>query len=740
VLAIDQVLWLLALLVLSVLGRPWSRLLLGGLASQGALVSAPVGLFVFHFLYWLGLFPGWIPNGWGYAWAVLGVFAVLSFVLGGWRPKPASSAPTSPSGPPEIAGRLWRVGLLILVGAYALGVGLRALNPDVLGTEKPMDLALLNGVVRSAAYPPADPWFAGEPINYYYLGYSMAGALVHLSGTPPAVAYNLYLATLFALALLAAAAVGYDLAALLGGTARARRIGATVSAVVGIVGGNLFVLEAIFTDEYRGKPGFWEGLGWNASRVIQSSDANGLTDYTINEFPAFSFILGDLHPHVMALPFALVALNVAVRWIAVWWGRAAAWSSYPASALSGLLLGGLYGLNAWDLPTFAVLALGGAVCGHALGTAPRRWRALLAHAGLALLVGALAWLPFFLHFRPISTALSLVTVRSQANDFLLVFGLTGFLLLAGAWALCWDAGLGARWAAAALTVGAGALILVGRGEIVFGLMPVLALVGLVAIVRRDGPGITGFAWIGFVAVGLMVAVEVVAVRDFFGPPYARMNTVFKLHYQVWLLLAGLAGPAVVTVLARVRAPASVAASLARLGFLGVTVVLGMVALAYPFAAMRAKAEASTATGTLDGLAFVRQTLPDDWTAAEWLRDQAPQDAVVLEAPGKPYSDESRIGVWTGIPTVIGWDQHEELWRGNDAPRIRQRVADAERFYTAGDPAASLQVVRRYGVTYVFAGSVEARKYGPGVHAYLRSFLTPVFKRGGAEVYAVPPAP
>ena len=168
-----------------------------------------------------------------------------------------------------------------------------------------MDLALLSATMRSTAFPPLDPWFAGETINYYYLGYSMGGALAHLAGASPAVAYNTYLATLLALLVVGVGSAAYDLAAMLGAGPRRALRAAAGSVLVGVVAGNLAITRAVVTEEFRGQTGFWPGIGWNASRVIERQPVDGVADKTINEFPAFSFVLGDLHPHVMALPFTV---------------------------------------------------------------------------------------------------------------------------------------------------------------------------------------------------------------------------------------------------------------------------------------------------------------------------------------------------------------------------------------------------------------------------------------------------
>ncbi len=103
---------------------------------------------------------------------------------------------------------------LIGIVAFAAMILVRLTNPDLWhpfkGGEKPMDFAYLNGVLRSTAFPPIDPWFAGGFINYYYFGYVLLGAPTLLLGVVPAFAYNLMIPTVFSLTGLGAFAVAFN--------------------------------------------------------------------------------------------------------------------------------------------------------------------------------------------------------------------------------------------------------------------------------------------------------------------------------------------------------------------------------------------------------------------------------------------------------------------------------------------------------------------------------------------------
>ncbi len=729
--AIDLLLWAGALAVLSILGVPWAFVLCRSLPSRGVLLAAPLGLFLAHYLAWAGLSTGLFPNGRGYAAAALLTFAALSAAVG-WLLRARLS---------EMRDRrlLWLVGGISLLALFVIGAGLRWLNPEISGTEKPMDLALLNATAHATSFPPPDPWFAGETINYYYLGYSMAAFGLHLSGAEPAVGYNLALAALFALGAVAAASAGYDLAVLTGAGKRARKAAAALALILTMLAGNLAVLRDIFSESTDAPTGFWRGIGWNASRTIQRKEAGQVTDYTINEFPAFSFILGDLHPHVMALPITLVAVSLAVQWVVA--------GSQPKpdslverlarGALTGLVLGGLYALNAWDAPTFAGLVLAGGVV--------MAWRQrsrltdLAPSIYAALFVAAIAWLPYTLNYAPGSRGIGIVTVRSEAVDYFQVFG-----LLLGAAAvtlavLLWDVRPDGRLFLLILLAAGGGATLIAGGEVAVALAALLILSLYALWSHRSDPGLAGLLWLLVAGLGLLTAVETFYVDDFFGPPNERMNTVFKLHYQAWSLLAIAAGPGIVLVWGRLARPGGLRLKLTRTAAVSAFVLLAVPALAYPIVATKAKTEASSVSGSLDGLAAARLGRPSEVAAAEWLRRHAPGGAVLLEAPGRAYSGDSRMSTWTGIPSVIGWTQHEELWRESD-PRIAARTADIDTAYRTDDSALRRAVLDRYGVTHVVVGDSERDRYGQEVVDRLRHDLTVAFASGGTTIFGVGATP
>jgi uncharacterized membrane protein len=249
---------------------------------------------------------------------------------------------------------------------------------------------------------------------------------------------------------------------------------------------------------------------------------------------------------------------------------------------------------------------------------------------------------------------------------------------------------------------------------------------------------------------LVLGAELFYIRDVFG---SRLNTVFKLYYQAWLLLA-VGGAFSLYWLLREEAPLSAAAPAepsteatdawaaphAGLGkgvWAGVTGLILLGALLYPLGATLSRTDGLSRAGrTLDGLAYARRDATDDIAAANWLRDRAGLTEVVVEATGNQYTQASRVAAWTGIPSVLGWAGHEVQW-GRDGEELRQRQIDIDQAYTTESLAEALAILQKYDVTYVFVGGLERGKYPAAGLQKFEAGLTAVHRTGLSAVYRVP---
>lgn len=413
---------------------------------------------------------------------------------------------------------------VLFLTAFGIWAYVRALNPTITATEKPMEFAFLNSVLRTGIQPPGDPWLAGYAISYYHFGYVIMGMLTALSGVQPSVAFNLGIALLFGLTATGSYGVVLNLIALAGAASAKPREGASRidignrwlrAALLPALLGPVFMLAgnwngalevahkagilAVPSDQAQAlaacpvdnrycvvceaaaaqqcgntsyAQNFWGWMDikwtnnppgvavadeaptpgiapsrflwwWQSSRVIHDRTLFGDEVEVIDEFPFFSFLLGDMHPHVLSLPFVFLAIVLALNvFVAASTGQEKPTGplAWPTSwgALYDLLpltwidllvtavaLGGLSFLNTWDFPIYAFVVTLAYMAGRAVRSSwtTALWRdGVLFGITLAVLSVAL-YLPFYIGFRSqLGGLLPNVVFGTRIQQFIVMFG------------------------------------------------------------------------------------------------------------------------------------------------------------------------------------------------------------------------------------------------------------------------------------------------------------------------------
>jgi YYY domain-containing protein len=708
---------------------PLAGVLLARLPGAGLGLGKVLGLLLATWLIWLGGATTLVPYGTLSAalWIAFVCALGLRVWVRGWQGRRAVArgeprgrlarrrwrrlAARVPAEPDPLRARLFWGAEAVFLVAFAVTALLVAYSPDVWNTEKPMDMAFLNAANRSDTFPPEDPWLAGADLNYYYLGQLAMAVVVKLGAIAPDEGYNVAVAALFALTAAALFTVGATLWAAARGPRGAVWAGLAAVALV-LVAGNLEGARLLIADGGPLRDYDW----FAASRVI---------DDTINEFPWFSFLLGDLHAHVLALPFTLLALAFALQVVLAGPRLAPRGRALLEGGAAALAVGFLYTVNSWSYPVMAgLLAL--AAVPWLRDARVARWL-LLVLAGSALLV-----LPFFLSFEPSARGIGVVEegrgFAGWVRDELLLFGsLAGFVALAYVGRLMESRrpGRNAVWIAAAAVFAGSLLAALDYAHVA--LLAVLLLVALYGVLRAQPPA--RMVWLLIAGgVACLLGPELLYVRDEFedGPLY-RMNTVFKLGYQAWLLL----GLAAIGALAWRRE--WLARRWLRWTLVPLAALAAAAAFVYPVAGTYARKDAFSRSPTLDGLGWLRDRAPGDPGAIQWLNDHA-DEGVVLEAVGDDYSafGHARISTFTGLPTVLGWPGHELQW----GHRVGTRREDVERMYESPTAAGATELLRRYDVRWVVVGPLERTEYGDAGVAKWDALGRRVYDRGGTAVWEV----
>ena len=745
--------WLIAVELIGLAALPLTLAVFPHLADRGYAFAKVVGLLTICWANWL---LGVVVGTANYA-VILWTLAVGLAVLGLWALARRGEDVR------EIVRRLWptmAIQEILFIAALVVWTLVRAYHPDIHYTEKPMDLMYLTTLMVHRQFPPPDLWLAGTTVNYYYLGYLAMGTVAHMAFVPPAVAYNLALALVFALTLSGAYSLGISLIG-------SRGWALLAPAFVGLAG-NLAGWGQVWGNLTSGVSNWAQVNSWCASRVI-----GGCSNYTtINEFPFFSFVWGDLHPHVMALPFTLLCIAIALHVILAPQGGTRAFGTPPLAwlglGLAGLALGSLYAINSWDLPTYLVLVTlclvaGPFARGASLATAAR---SAVAPAGALLLLSLLLWLPFWLSYHSPAGGLGFQPTATNVGEYLTINGpfllpLVALLALAVGpplwrWALGPPAPAGdpvpeSQPAVAAgegevaeervalptgngraLAIGAVALLVLWVIHGSLTLLAVLLLAGIAyhLLARRVDEPQAMFAWlVTALALGLTVLCEFVYLKDLFaGGGSYRMNTVFKFYYEIWVLLGVAAAWGFATLWRRASAAAAARDGARRLrlsgGQVACAVALGLVALTtgtFTVLAVPSSGGSAGPVPTLDGMAYLQAVSPDDYHAINWLHDNAPRDAVVAEATTSTceYWDACRLTTdaprsgqvvtFSGlIGLVVAPGSHEGLWHPNNPATAPDGAAAAAIFGPSAEAARA--ALRERGVSYVYVGPQEAHYY------------------------------
>ncbi|MGQ9666542.1 MAG: DUF2298 domain-containing protein, partial [Anaerolineae bacterium] len=591
--------WWLAVQAVGLLALPLTFRLFKGLPARGWAFARPMGLLLAGYVFWLLGSLGFLRNSLGGVLFALVVLAAVSIYVGR---RELGLAPVEPGGETLWAFLRRRRNLILLIeGLFLVSLAgwalYRAYSPDIAtaGGEKFMEYAFISAILRSPRLPPADPWLSGFAISYYYFGYLILSMLIRLSGLSSNIAFNLGLSLLFALTITGAFSLVYNLVHL--AQERVGRVSFRQAAGYGLLGslflavmGNLEGFLELLHAWGVGGAGFWKWLDirdlatlpaggatiptrylwwWRASRVLQDYDPLGNPIEIIDEFPFFSFMLGDIHPHVLALPFGLMLLALALNLLVSEKVYAGLRRWGPLTLLYALCLGGMAFMNTWDFPVYGVLmVLAFALRGYTHHKAfSWEWlREVLGTGVMLAAAGIILYIPFYVGFQSQAggPALSL-WAKTRIIHYWVMFGPFIFVILA--FVLAAGAGLWKDWRAgrlsrtAVLVIGGAALALALLSIITerwLALCLVLLMAAATLILRRrlEEQGEPGADWptlyallAVLVGLGLTFVVEYIYLRDTFG---TRMNTIFKFYFQAWTMLASACAYGVYYVFNRTR--------------------------------------------------------------------------------------------------------------------------------------------------------------------------------------------
>lgn len=610
-------------------------------------------------------------------------------------------------------------------------------RPEAHGTEKPMDYGFMAAMMRSDSIPAKDIWYSEGNLNYYYGGQFYAVYLTKLTLTRVNETYHLMRA-------LVAAFCFATPWSLIRQALHDRGLGAYLSemgglfagAAVSLAGNAHYLFYGLFGNAFKltGYDTYWFP---DSTRYIGH---NPLTDdQCIHEFPSYSFVLGDLHAHVVNLFLVMAFIGIMYAWFQQQEEEKTIWQPYTLAA--GVLIGIFKWTNFWDFIIYLTVFLFSAVCVFYRKREKGR-KIWIRQIGVSLLVvyiiQTVIAFPFTSAFDSMFKGVGLSIFHTRPYQFLILWG-----------------------------------------------VPVLVSVLLALMVVRKKIHYSDcfFVMLAVCGLGLIFIPELIYVKDIYQEGYARSNTMFKLTYQAFVMFGLMMSYAFFRILCIVSTPEREAVAVSEneelelysevedqepqkeidttdmqtetkdlplqkkvhqrfnnkkrntliripTAFLAAMVFLTFAYSGYAVNCWFGNILDPSGYRGLDATSYLENQYPEDAQAIRYLDKQVSGQAVVLEAPGDSYSDHCRVSAMTGLPTIEGWYVHEWLWR-DDPQDLNLKKEDIRQIYTNEDPAYVRQLLNEYQVSWIFIGSCEREEYGEDLNEDLLRSLGEVCFDGEA---------
>ena len=615
---------------------------------------------------------------------------------------------------------------LLFFAAFLLWTYFAGFHPAAYGTEKFMDYGFMEAMMRSKTLPATDLWYSQGKINYYYGGQYFAVFLTKLSGAKVELTYNLMRTFVAGLAFAMPFSLVHQMV-----TDRLGKTGSrwkkTLPSVTGIlagisvsIAGNMhYVIYGQIIPFIRKLKGEEVSSYWfpDATRYIGFNP--DVEDKTIHEFPCYSFVLGDLHAHVVDIMFVLLLLGLLYAWMkkvrttelsGESMSRREFWKKQllmPQLLATGALLGMFHWTNYWDFVIYFVVTCGAALFMNIIGQKGKiRWAlgVTAAQAAEILILATVIILPFTLQFDTSNMVqgIALAQHHSLPHQLLVLWGLPGILTILFVVSLLIEKLRGAEQ------------------KSLYHLLTSIRLPDLFAVLM------------GLCAIGLVLIPELVYVRDIYENGNARANTMFKLTYQAYIMFG-----------------MTMIYAIFRLLIIGKNKILKVLAFIGLFFFVWTCGYFGNSVHSwfgevwkpsqykgLNATAFLETDFPEDVNGIRWLKENISDAPVVLEANGDSYSEYERVSAMTGLPTIMGWYVHEWLWRGNLSD-LNAKIEEIQEIYTSTDETRVKELLEEYNVSYIFVGSCERNKYGADMNNdLLKSLGEVVFQDSEYPTYIV----
>ena len=555
----------------------------------------------------------------------------------------------------------------IFLISFLIFVFLRSLNPDLWhpyrGGEKPMELSYLSAILNSSNLPPLDPWFSGSAMNYYYFGLFIFGYLINLTQISTFIGFNLAVCTVFALSTTSLFAFSETI------FNKKKSFSFLMIFMVLIMSNMQPMMQVINKISNLNFSELFNIDYWQPSRVFPTESIG----YEISEFPFFSFLFADLHPHMISIPIYIFFLTLLVS---IFTQEIRKLNSVNFIVTSGITIsffaGILWVTNTWTVPVifFLINILG-------LLFFQKRYNFYLfkslAYSSFILIFSYLLFLPFHNSFSSPVSGFEISEFKTNLNEFIEIY----FVFI------------------------------------------ISIFIYFLAFMNREftkrvlkDKNTNIFFSIFITSILIIIFVENFRVENDIG----RMNTFFKFHLQSWILIS-ISSCFFIYQLYKYYIYKN--RKILIYPIIGIIIFTGII---YPiFGTLNRIDDRFISTKiTLDGSKFLEKStyngpngdinLSSDYDAIMWIKNNIIKVPIIIEGNGPLYSWSSRFSIYTGLPSVIGWDWHQIQQRGYDRSLINIRINDVDEFYSTEKIQRKIEIIDKYNIDLVVIGNLERNKY------------------------------
>ncbi len=553
---------------------------------------------------------------------------------------------------------------------------IRSNFPDLVDIEKFMDTGFVASYLRSETLPAFDMWFALKPINYYSYGHFLTNILCKLTGVWVNYGFNFMFSYIFAQSIL----VVFSFFELLFEKVKSLKI-RTFLSIIGVIftvfGTNSYVSN-FYLQVLSGHKKMSEFWYPTATRFIEN---------TIHEFVAYSFIVDDLHAHIINIFISFSIFYVLYLWTYAILKEEKNIFYVFYSQILGLLFGFSIITNTWDFLNFSIIISFLSI--FILFYDFSKFKKVFISALIILTHSIFISLSWALHFKSISQGIDFVKDPTPIDKFLYIWSNEFIFAIA--------------------------VIFLSIKILNKKIKKVLTELNIQALYALS---------LSFSFLFMVFIPEVVYVKDIYTSFY-RANTMFKIVFQainaIHIAFAWWIG--VLFIYFRKNKN--------KLKFLVLNIIIFVFSIVYisytlmgyrdyigvrlfippriKLAYKHYKLIDFKKQRTLDGFYWMKKQNDFSYKAISFLNENITGQVNILEAYGESYSKNCNISAFTGLPTIVGWKVHEWLWRGG-LDEVLKREKEVKTIYEYPDSRYAKELIKKYDIHFIIVGEKERKKF------------------------------